>query len=284
VKLTREKFASLVLATVLGVALAGCGSTDGGTPTAKPPADPKAALAASAAGLQAGDYAFTAESPKGKSNGVVHLPSKSANLVMLLDEEGAQGSMAFRFVDAERYVKFDVDTSAMTADLDKIDTSDREAAEMVKGLRDLVDMLSGKKWQHVDVSKINEPDEFSLDERNGDLTGASELLTGVVTAQGDARTITGTLDATKPDLANSPWDTADMTAMGAAAKSLPYTATLDDQGRLTKLALDAPKSGETPAGTWTLEIKGYGTQAAQAKPAGGETEKMSAQGYEMLNS
>ncbi|MCA2218645.1 hypothetical protein [Jidongwangia harbinensis] len=285
-KFARGKFAVMVLTTALGATLTACGtSTDGGnTAAAEPPADPKAALTASASGLKAGDYAFISESPAGKGKGVVHKDSKSANLTMFVEEDGIKGSIAFRFVDTDRYAKFDMDTKALSAQLKDVDTSDPEMAEMVEGLEDMVDMFSGKKWQHVDLTKVKEPGELSLDEENPDLTGASDLIAGVVTAEGDARTITGTLDATKSDQTNSPWDADDLKAMGAAAKALPYTATLDEQGRLTKLSFEAPKAGEIPAGTWSVTISGYGEQTAQAKPPADKTEEMSAQGYEMLNS
>ena len=65
--------------------------------------------------------------------------------------------------------------------------------------------------------------------------------------------------------------------------ALPFTATLDDDGRLTQLVLDMPKAGDTPAGKWTLDISGYGAQAAQTKPTGKVTE-MPASGYAAVNS
>jgi hypothetical protein len=156
-------------------------------------------------------------------------------------------------------------------------------AKMVKGLKDMVEMFSGKTWMHVDATKVKDGDDLTLDLQNPDLTGAGALVGGVVTAQGDARSVTGTLDATKLSDDDGPWDTADFTAMGETAKALPYTATLDEQGRLTKLVLDAPKAGEVPAGPWTIEITGYGAQAAQEKPAKGEVEEMPADAYDMIN-
>jgi hypothetical protein len=282
-KFARGKLAGIVLAAALGASLTACGTSSdaGDAPAAQPPADPKAALVASTSGLKAGDYAFTSETPADKANGVVHSPSKSANLKTYFEEDGAKGSVEFRFVDTDRYVKFDMDTKELKAQLDSVDASDPEMAEMVKGVKDMIDVFSGKKWQHVDLTKIKEPGDFGMDQKNPDLTGASGLISGVLTAQGDARTVTGTLDATKADESNSPFDGEQLKAIGDAAKSLPYTATLDDQGRLTKLSFEAPKAGETPAGTWSVAISGYGEQTAQAKPD--KAEEMSAEGYEMLN-
>ncbi len=286
----RGKYVPFVLAAALGATLTACGGSGGSTAAgeaAAPPADPKAAITASASGLNAGDYAFTTATPKGdKANGAVHKPSKSATLEMVTTEKDAAGTISFRFVDTDRYTKMKMDTAELKGTLKEIEdlgTSTPEMAKMVKGLEDMVEMFSGKTWMHVDATKVKDGDDLTLDLANPDLTGAGALVGSVVTAQGDARSVTGTLDATKLTDDNGPWDAADFTAMGETAKALPYTATLDEQGRLTKLVLDAPKAGDVPAGPWTIEITGYGAQAAQEKPAKGEVEEMPADAYEMLN-
>lgn len=46
--------------------------------------------------------------------------------------------------------------------------------------------------------------------------------------------------------------------------AIPFTAAVDDAGRLTSLVLDmAETRGRTPAGTWTITISGYGKQVSQ---------------------
>jgi hypothetical protein len=183
-------------------------------------------------------------------------------------------------------MKMKMDTAELKGTLKEIEdlgTGTPEMAKMVKGLEDMVEMFSGKTWMHVDATKVKDGDDLTLDLANPDLTGAGTLVGSVVTAQGDARSVTGTLDATKLTDDNGPWDSADFTKMGETAKALPYTASLDEQGRLTKLVLDAPKAGDVPAGPWTIEITGYGAQAAQEKPAKGEVKEMPADAYEMLN-
>lgn len=285
----RGTFLCLVLAGTLGATLTACGTAGGTTATGEKavPADPKAALAASTSALDAGDYAFTTSTPSGdKAKGAVHVPSKSATLEMVTTEKDAAGTISFRFVDTDRYVRMNINTAELKStlkDLDGVDTSDPEMAKMVKGVKDMVEMFSGKTWMHVDATKVKNNDELTLDTENPDLTGASELVGGVVTAQGDNRSVTGTLDATKLTDDGGPWDVADITAMGEAAKALPYTATLDEQGRLTKLVLDAPKAGDVPAGPWTVQVTGYGAQAAQEAPAKKEVREMPDQAYDMFN-
>jgi hypothetical protein len=281
---TRGKLSSIVLAAALGATLTACGGTSTATGDAAEPVDPRAAMAASTSGVRTGDYAFTSATPLGKASGVVHVPSKSATLELVSTEKESEGTFSFRFVDADRYVKFKLDTSEMTGNLDGIDTSDPSMAKMVKDLERMVEMFSGKTWMHVDLTKVKDSDDLTLDPANPDMTGAGPLVGSIVTAQGDARSITGTLDATKMGESTGPWENADFAAMGEAAKAIPYTATLDDRGRLTKLVLDAPKSGDIPAGAWTLDITGYGAQKAQEKPAKDEVEEMPEDAYEMLNS
>lgn len=278
--LARRTFASIVLAAALGAGLAACGDD---TATTQTPADPKAALAESTDGLQAGDYAFTATLPDSRTSGVVHVPSKSSALEVVADDEEMAGTISFRVVDTDRYMKIAMDTSEMSAGLGDLDSADPEVAEALKGLNDMVEMFSGKTWMHLDLRKVKDPKNLSLDLANPDATGVTALLAHVVTAQGDATTITGTVDATKVDTESTPWEASDFAEMGDAAKALPYTATLDDQGRLAKLVLDAPKSGETPAGAWTFEITGYGAQTAQEKPAADEITEAPANAYEIIN-
>ncbi|MET0425782.1 MAG: hypothetical protein ABW046_18075 [Actinoplanes sp.] len=276
----RGSFVAAALAGLVGTSLTGCG----GDAAEDKPADPKAALAGSATGLTAGNYAFDASQPNSTAKGIVHVPSKSVTLSMIeQDKEAGEMKIDIRMLEPDRWMKITMDTSEMTAGLDSIDTSNPEAAKMAKGLQQMADMFSGKSWYHVDLSKMKDKTDLTFDPAKPDLTGASELVAAIVTAEGDEHTITGTLDATKVTEENALVDTDDVEAIGAAASTLPYTATLDDEGRLTQLVLDVPKAGDTPAGKWTLNISGYGAQAAQTKPDGKVTE-MPASGYESLNS
>jgi hypothetical protein len=256
----------LAVALTLPLAVFGC---------AKKTEDPKAALAASTSGLNAGNYAFTAAMPDAQLTGVVHVPSKSAALQIDSKATDGPGKFEFRLVDPDRWVRMSIDVKAMTQGVDLTDPA-------MKPLVDTLKLFDGKTWMHVDLSKVKNADDLGLDLAKPDVTGASALLAGVVTAQGDKHTVTGTLDATKAGDEIGGFDTDDVKAMGEAAKSLPYSATLDDQGRLTHLELDVPKAGETPAGKWTLDLTGYGAQQPQTKPDG-PVKEMPASGYEMLN-
>jgi hypothetical protein len=257
-----------------GLLLSGCAGSDGSGDKAEAPADPKAKLAASTAELDKGNYAFTMGMPDTAGKGVVHLPSKSMSINVTAttgEEKGTTFDIVL--VEPDQWMKIKVDTSSMMDELDGVDLSDPSMKQLADSLKSMQEMFSGKSWMHADRSKIKKDGSLSFDLADGDVIGLSDLLTGVTTAQGDATTITGTLDATKSK-GGDVFDADSIKDLG--------TATLDDKGRLTKLALDVPKTSDTPAGQWTVGITGYGEQAALAKPSGAVRE-MPDSAYEMLN-
>jgi hypothetical protein len=264
-----------VLAATLTLPLAvfGCAQKDA---TKDQPADPRAALAASTSGLTTGDYAFTEAMPDAQLKGVVHLPSKSATVSV--DSHAADGAGKFELlqVEPDRWVRMSLDLDSM---LQGADPNDPAIKPLIDGLK----MFDGKTWMHLDMTKVKNVQDLNLDMSHPDVTGAGQLLSGVVTAQGDAHDITGTLDATKAGDDLDGFDSDDIKAMGAAAKALPFTAKLDDHGRLSHLELTVPKAGQTPAGKWTVDVTGYGAQQPLTKPTG-TVKEMPSSGYEMLNS
>jgi hypothetical protein len=282
----RNTRGALVAATLLaGVALGGCGES--GTAKEETPAksaDPKAAIAAAAAGLAEGNYAFTAKTPDTDTKGTVHLPSKSVSMVMGTKSAETKGTIELRLVQSDRWMKITMDLGNLGGSLGQIDTSDPQAAKFAQQMRQMTEMFSGKYWMHVDASKLkgDAAKQLGIDADGSDVTGAGALLGTVVTAQGGAPTITGTLDATKITEDRGMVSTTDIKAMGPAAAALPFTASLDDQGRLVKLEVDVPKAGDTAAGKWTIDLTGYGAQKAQEKPAG-TIREMPETAYGMLN-
>jgi hypothetical protein len=267
-----------VLAATLALALAvtGCAKNATEDKAAAKPADPKAALAASTSGLTAGNYAFTESMPDAELKGTVHVPSKSASVAIDSHATDGVGKMELLQIEPDRWVRMSLDLDSM---LQGVDRNDPAMKPLIDGFK----AFDGKTWMHVDMTKAKNAQDLNLDLSRADVTGAGQLLSGVVTAQGDAHDITGTLDATKAGDDLDGFDSEDVKAMGAAAKALPFTAKLDDQGRLTHLELTVPKAGETPAGKWTVDVTGYGAQQPLTKPTG-DVKEMPASGYEMLNS
>lgn len=277
--------AFVAAALLAGVTLSGCGDSGAAKEdTPAKPADPRAAIAAAVAVMKEGNYAFTAKTPDTDAAGAVHRPSKSVSMRMGTKSAGTEGTIELRLVDPDRWMKITMDLGDLGAGLGQVDTSDPKAAEFAESMRQMTEMFSGKYWMHVDMSKLkgDAAKQLGIDTEGADVTGVGALLGTVVTAQGDARTITGTLDATKITEDLGMVNTTDIKAMGAGAAALPFTATLDEQGRLTALTLDVPKAGDTPAGKWTINLTGYGAQKAQEKPTG-TVREMPDTAYGMLN-
>ena len=59
---------------------------------------------------------------------------------------------------------------------------------------------------------------------------------------------------------------AETKALGVKAYTLPFTAQLDDHGRLTKLSIQMPAAGSYPARTHEIDYTQYGTVAVPAIP------------------
>ncbi|AGL15992.1 hypothetical protein [Actinoplanes sp. N902-109] len=283
----RNRRFAAVLVPLLAIALtAGCAGEAGssGTAAKDKPADPKAALAASTQQLKAGNYTFKATIPGGTvADGVVHLPSRSAALNTTATVDGSEAKIQMLVVEPDRYTKMKIDLGD-NKDLKDIQeyaqSDDPTMRKLAEQFSALFDMFSGKYWMRVDTSKVTSK-ELQLGLDNPDLTGAGAILSHATTAQQNGSVITGTVDASQADsasqlLSSSLFEGADVTA-------LPYEATLDDQGRLSKLVLDVPKTKDTVAGEYTLTVADYGSATAQAAPPKSETKEATDQMYDMMN-
>jgi hypothetical protein len=104
--------------------------------------------------------------------------------------------------------------------------------------------VPASQWMTVDESKL-QPGSSAVP---FDLSGSSDALdiSGLLTSvsdvhfaqPGDTTHIAGTVDLTAATGVAAP-DPTDVKDAGAAAKTTPFTATLDSQGRLTDLRVDA---------------------------------------------
>ena len=258
---------SVALAGLLSLGLTACGSSTDSpagagaatTATTKAAADAKTALAASTTELKTGNYALAATTPDMKVTGSVHVPSKSGALKMDISSEGTTFTMELIGVTPDRWVR--------------IGSSDPQLRSFLG---------DGKSWSHLDTSKIKKGGDLDIDVTTADVLGLDPLIKGATTVKGDAKNVAGIIDATKIEAEDSLLDSDDIKAMGPAAATLPFTATLDDRGRLVSLVIDAPKAGDTPAGKWSYTLSGYGEQKAQTKPKG-TVKEISDQQLSLLN-
>jgi hypothetical protein len=195
------------------------------------PKDALSVLAASTSGLAAGNYGYQNKQPDGTITGAV---------------------------DVAGHAWWTDSTFGGPADLDAGSTR-------VIG-NDMYNESSAPRgpWTHLDVSRLSATGRarFALDE--SDRSGATDLLKTVQSATLNGSVVTGKLDAVQLKSEAGPLRYL------RSRLSLPsaYTAQLDKQGRLTKLTLDLPATlqPKLPAGTWTLDITGYGAATPPEKP------------------
>jgi hypothetical protein len=146
----------------------------------------------------------------------------------------------------------------------------------IPGLADV-----GDRWMHVDTSKLA-GSSMSLGLKPGsDSVGIDNYLKGVVAAdQVSATEIKGTLDLSK---SAPPGTTAeDLGALGAAGKNVPFTATLDSQGRVSKIVVTMPKVGTSPASDLTTTYSDYGVPVELARPAPADVVEAPAMIYQFI--
>ncbi|WP_433795287.1 hypothetical protein [Actinoplanes sp. CA-252034] len=160
--------------------------------------------------------------------------------------------------------------------------------------------LDGRKWVRADERKVT---AAAADESlshlemmatlptttQPDATGAVALVGAVTSAQRSGDVITGTLDGTRKDPALEQLISDPTYLYGVGARTLPFRATLDDQGRLTEFVVTMPEQrmASQPAGPvepeapLTIRISDYGRTGVQAPPAQVDGE-VSPDGYELL--
>ncbi|MFB9408813.1 hypothetical protein [Dactylosporangium matsuzakiense] len=281
----RDPLLTIVVAGVAALALTACGGdkTVSGPEPAGPAsasaADPKAALAAAPSGLAAGDYAFTSDTPAAHTEGVVHLPSRSSTITSRNRDDN--GSSQLRTVGADHWLRLAVDPADIDRELADIEAGGAQMKPVADGLRHAKVLFDGKTWMHTDLSRIKD-DRLGPDLSDPDVTGVTKLFAAVLTAGGDARQITGTVDLSRAGNTIG-YPAREVTIMGNAARSVPFTARLDDKGRLTHLELAIPATETFPAGTWAIDVTGYSAQQPVAKPTG-VIKEMPADVYALLNS
>ena len=118
------------------------------------------------------------------------------------------------------------------------------------------------KWMLVDQTKLTGADSKPFDLTGPDALAVAGLLTSVtnVTAT-DATHLSGTVDLTAATGISSP-DSSDLSKAGDAAKTVPFTVTLDDQGRITDIKV-TPSAAELAE---EFTFSNYGSPTAITAP------------------
>ncbi|MFG2060617.1 hypothetical protein ACGFIK_04275 [Micromonospora sp. NPDC048871] len=259
----RRLSAGLMAAALLTPGVAACTTTGDGTAgtTATPSAtttasgaagdaDAKQALLDSTREISNGNFRFRMSGAGSTAEGQVHQPSQSAQMKVSIGEPTDDLAMTLDLIHAkpDSWVKLDLQGSA---------------ASSVPGR----DKLSLGKYQHLDQTRIQGNRNLGFDFDKVDPAGSAVLTQAIteVRRAGDGA-YAGTIDLSKAAEAGS-LDQSMITALGAQANSVPFTATTDTQGRLTEMVLQIPG---VQAGAATQEIRvtysDYGNATAAQKP------------------
>jgi hypothetical protein len=121
----------------------------------------------------------------------------------------------------------------------------------------------GDRWMRVDAAKVS---TANLGLSTGaDTSAADSIVKGVVSAERVSDTeISGTIDLTKSTPPGVSAD--DLQALPAANRIVPFTATLDGEGRFAKIVIRMPAVAEFPASDLMTTFADYGTAVAITRP------------------
>lgn len=139
-------------------------------------------------------------------------------------------------------------------------------------------------WLHLDMAELPEGNSLGLREGEFDPSGAAKFMKAIASAErvGD-RGFKGTLDLTKADGAGGV-DEKDLASLGGQASAVPFEATIDGNGRLSKLVIDMPAVGDRPAAKVTTTYSDIGTSVSVKRPDAATVTEAPAAVYEQLNS
>jgi hypothetical protein len=235
--------AGIALVAAVSFGLVGCSSSDstGGaesTPSAAPQLEPREELRAAAEKLNqdTAKVNFTMTGVTG--NGAVDPVAKKLQMSMNLGTGGQSMKMDMRVLSTDVYLRMD-------------------------GMPNLPD-----KWLHVDATKLaagNQLRQMS----SGDPVGVNNLLDGVAEVQrAGEHSFQGTLDFTKSPTV----DQESLKVLGDKAKSVPFTAKTDEQGRLSELTVDMD-SVQAGLGELKATYSDFGAPVNVEKPAASEIEE-----------
>ncbi|GIF16467.1 hypothetical protein Ate01nite_64990 [Actinoplanes teichomyceticus] len=242
----------LAVTGVTLVALAGlsaCG--DKGTPATTTGGTGSTAAAATTAPANPAEELVAAARKLTGSSGKIHLTSVGGIT--------ADGSF-----DAEnRLIALTLDMSSLgsTAEMRQIGND-----LYVKYGGDAAKSFADGKWMHIDASKMPSTSALSL-EKNDPRNSAKMLEAAIgVTKTGDG-TFTGSVDMSK-----SPSATPEMVKL-LKGKTVPFTAEVDGQGYLSKMALDID-SVISGGGQTVASYSDMGTKVSVSAPPASQTVEM----------
>ncbi|WP_250027510.1 hypothetical protein [Paractinoplanes maris] len=139
-------------------------------------------------------------------------------------------------------------------------------------------------WTHVDVARLPEGVNVGLRPGQLDPVNTSKLLSSATDVRSTGTgAYAGTLDLTKAvGLAGVSQVTIDES--GAQAQKVPFTATTDDQGRLSELTIEIPAVNGQAAQPLKVLYSDYGVPVSVTKPTAAEVTEAPDSLYKSLGS
>lgn len=138
--------------------------------------------------------------------------------------------------------------------------------------------VDASKYMHLDATKIKSLKNFGVEDLN-DPTNSAQLANQLVDVEktGEGK-FKGTMDVTKAATVDD-----DIKALGDKAKSVPFEATVDAQGRLNTMKITLPAGPSTPEMPMEMTYSDFGAATKVDKPAASEVVEAPASVYSMFN-
>jgi hypothetical protein len=213
-----------------------------GAPASKAPA-PKDLLLKAVKNLDTASFNFTIKQAGMSGTGRVDAKAKAAVVELGGKVQGQSIALAYTVISPDVWFKADLGT----------------AANKQLG-------INKTKWMHLDPAKVEDKTQLPIDTAGNPAVGTAGMLQGAAEVkQSDATHFSGVVDVTAADSLVAP-DADLLKKVGDKAKAVPFTATVDEQGRHTALKLDG--AAIDPGLTVDLVFSGFDAVKAITKPAG----------------
>lgn len=265
--------AGMLALALFSPAVAGCSVIKGGSsspeaaaPTSSAPPTPQEELASSVKVFNDTPYHFTAADGEGMTVAGDVRPTDKAVQMTLKQHIANVGQMTMRFliVDPDYYLKISVPGLTLPG------------TETAHG-----------RWLHVDPKKMGGMDQglgkLGSEEENGDPFDATTMVRNAATVQKvDDTHFKGTLDLT--DVDGMTVDSDLVKALGDKAKSIPFTATVDSEHRLTAMTVTIPPvTGHKKTRVMTVTYSGFGQATQITKPTADQSTEAPEKLYQIFN-